>query len=113
VVLIAIRDLEPKRRNPEHPNDLAIGAKSWSEMARRELRAAGEVTGVATRLAAHEQLSAQELQVARLVAEGLSNKQVGERLYLSPRTIGSHLYRIFPKLDITSRGQMAGRLRSC
>jgi DNA-binding NarL/FixJ family response regulator len=54
--------------------------------------------------------SAQELQIARLAAEGLSNREIGERLYLSPRTVGSHLYRIFPKLDITSRAQLAGRL---
>lgn len=90
----------------------AIGARSWCETARRELRAAGEITGRDSRPPAHALLSAQELQVARLVAEGLSNKQIGERLYLSPRTIGSHLYRIFPKLDITSRGQMSGRLHS-
>jgi DNA-binding CsgD family transcriptional regulator len=89
----------------------AIGATGWAETARGELRAAGEVTGRDTRRAAHDLLSPQELRVARLVAEGLSNKQIGERLYLSPRTVSSHLYRIFPKLDITSRGQMAGRLR--
>ena len=52
-------------------------------------------------------LSAQELQIARLAAEGLSNREIGERLYLSPRTVGSHLYRIFPKLDVTSRTQLA------
>lgn len=51
-------------------------------------------------------LSAQELQVARMVAEGLSNRQIGERLYLSHRTVASHLYPIFPKLGITSRAQL-------
>jgi DNA-binding NarL/FixJ family response regulator len=56
-------------------------------------------------------LSAQELQIAGLAAEGLSNREIGERLYLSHRTIGTHLYRIFPKLEITSRAQLAGRLR--
>jgi len=60
--------------------------------------------------AAAAALSAQELQIARLAAEGLSNREIGERLYLSPRTVGSHLYRIFPKLDITSRAQLARRL---
>ncbi len=55
-------------------------------------------------------LSAQELQIARLAAEGLSNRATGERLYLSHRTVGTHLYRIFPKLEITSRAQLAGRL---
>ncbi len=43
---------------------------------------------------------------------GLSNREVGQRLFLSPRTIGSHLYRIYPKLDITSRTQLAARLDS-
>ena len=55
--------------------------------------------------------AAQELQIAGLAAEGLSNREIGERLYLSHRTIGTHLYRIFPKLEITSRAQLAGRLR--
>ena len=55
-------------------------------------------------------LSPQELQIARLAAEGLSNREIGEQLFLSPRTVGSHLYRIFPKLDITSRAQLAARL---
>jgi DNA-binding NarL/FixJ family response regulator len=55
-------------------------------------------------------LSAQELQIARLAAEGLSNREIGERLYLSPRTVGSHLYRIFPKLEVTSRTQLAAML---
>jgi DNA-binding NarL/FixJ family response regulator len=48
-------------------------------------------------------LPAQELQIARMAAEGLSNRQIAERLYLSHRTVASHLYRIFPKLGITSR----------
>jgi DNA-binding CsgD family transcriptional regulator len=51
-------------------------------------------------------LSAQELQVARMAAEGLSNRQIGERLYMSHRTVASHLYHIFPKLGITSRAQL-------
>jgi DNA-binding NarL/FixJ family response regulator len=62
--------------------------------------------------AIHTLLSPQELQIARLVAEGLTNKDIGERLYLSPRTVSSHLYRIFPKLNITSRAQIAVRLMS-
>jgi DNA-binding CsgD family transcriptional regulator len=49
------------------------------------------------------------LAIARLVAEGLSNREIGQRLFLSPRTIGSHLYRIFPKLGIVSRAQLASR----
>ena len=59
---------------------------------------------------AQDVLSPQELQIARLAAEGLSNREIGERLYLSPRTVGSHLYRIFPKLEITARAQLAAKL---
>jgi DNA-binding NarL/FixJ family response regulator len=47
-----------------------------------------------------------------MVAEGLSNRQIAEQLYLSHRTVGAHLYRIFPKLGITSRSQMSGLLQS-
>jgi DNA-binding CsgD family transcriptional regulator len=89
-----------------------IGATSWAEQARTELRAAGERTSRREETAAGELLSPQELQIARLVAEGLSNREIGQRLFLSPRTVGSHLYRIFPKLDVTSRGQLASRLAS-
>ena len=87
-----------------------IGARSWADQARAELRASGERMAAQEPGAAAATLSAQELQIARLAAEGLSNREIGERLYLSPRTVGSHLYRIFPKLDITSRAQLAGRL---
>jgi DNA-binding CsgD family transcriptional regulator len=86
-----------------------IGARSWAEQARAELRAAGERT-LSAAPAALSTLSAQELQIANLAAQGLSNKEIGQRLYLSPRTVGSHLYRIFPKLGITSRAQLASRL---
>jgi DNA-binding CsgD family transcriptional regulator len=86
-----------------------IGATSWAEQASAELRAAGErirQSGPAAR----DALSAQELQIARLAAEGFSNREIGERLFLSPRTVGSHLYRIFPKLGISSRAQLATSL---
>jgi len=56
------------------------------------------------------QLSPQELQIAQLAAAGLTNREIGERLYLSHRTVGSHLYRLFPKLGITSRSQLAAVL---
>jgi DNA-binding NarL/FixJ family response regulator len=57
-------------------------------------------------------LTPQELQIAQLAAEGLSNREIGERLYLSHRTVGSHLYRLFPKLGVTSRTQVRGALGS-
>jgi DNA-binding transcriptional ArsR family regulator len=86
-----------------------IGATTWAQQARAELRAAGERLST-NGPAARELLSAQELQIARLAADGLSNREIGERLFLSPRTVSSHLYRIFPKLGISSRGQLASRL---
>jgi DNA-binding CsgD family transcriptional regulator len=87
-----------------------IGATSWANQARAELRAAGE-RATSPPPAALSILSPQELQIAQLVAQGLSNREIGQRLYLSPRTIGSHLYRIFPKLGITSRTELVSRLQ--
>jgi DNA-binding CsgD family transcriptional regulator len=87
----------------------ALGATRWSERARHELRATGEKIGPRTP-DARDRLTAQELQIAQLAAAGLSNREIGERLFLSHRTIGSHLYRIFPKLGITARSQLAGAL---
>jgi len=52
-------------------------------------------------------LAPQELQIARLAAEGRSDREIGQQLYLSHRTVSNHLYRIFPKLGITSRADLA------
>jgi DNA-binding CsgD family transcriptional regulator len=82
-----------------------FGAAQWSDRARQELRATGESLG-ARHPDARDQLTAQELHIAQLAAQGLSNREIGERLFLSHRTIGSHLYRIFPKLGIASRAQL-------
>ena len=81
----------------------------WGTRARQELRATGETIGQRTP-DARDRLTAQELQIAQLAAQGLSNREIGERLFLSHRTIGSHLYRIFPKLEITSRVQLRDAL---
>jgi len=83
----------------------ALAFTDLAERARQELRAAGELS---SRHApeAWDRLTAQELQIARMAAEGLSNRQIGQRLYLSHRTVGAHLHRIFPKLGITSRSQL-------
>jgi DNA-binding CsgD family transcriptional regulator len=86
-----------------------IGATTWADQAATELRAAGE-RPTTTGQPGPERLTAQELQVARLATAGLSNREIGEQLYLSPRTVGSILYRLFPKLGITSRNQLAARL---
>ena len=80
----------------------ALGQLRLADRARRELRAAGE-TVRQREPEAWDQLTAQELQIAQLAAEGLSNRQIGERLYLSHRTVGFHLYKLFPKLGVTSR----------
>ena len=72
----------------------ALTMAPWSERARRELRAAGDEAATRTP-AAWESLSAQELQVAELAAQGLSNREIGEKLFLSHRTVGSHLYGPF------------------
>ncbi|WUQ36892.1 LuxR family transcriptional regulator [Streptomyces sp. NBC_00234] len=91
-----------------------VGATAWRRRAEQELRASG--IAVATvpvpgspALALHG-LTAQQLEVAHLAASGLSNKKIAERLYLSPRTVGAHLYRIFPKLGITSRSALRDAL---
>jgi len=87
----------------------ALGATRWGSRARLELRATGEQVGRRTR-DARDRLTPQELQIARLAAGGLSNREIGERLFLSHRTIGSHLYRVFPKLSISSRSQLRDAL---
>jgi ATP/maltotriose-dependent transcriptional regulator MalT len=84
----------------------ALGADAWAERARRELRAAGERSGQPAPRPL-DLLAPQDLQIARLAAEGLSNREIGQQLYLSHRTVGNHLYRIFPKLGITSRAELA------
>ena len=80
----------------------ALGASPWSDRAREELRASGESSRRRTK-PTWESLTPQELHVAQLAAEGLSNKQIGARLYLSHRTVGYHLHRMFSKTGITSR----------
>ncbi|WP_405885428.1 LuxR C-terminal-related transcriptional regulator [Streptomyces sp. NBC_01384] len=89
-----------------------LGARPWTERARAELRAAGVTPAASpsTALDALAELTPQQLQIARLAAAGLTNREIGERIFLSPRTIGFHLYRIFPKLGITSRAQLRDAL---
>jgi DNA-binding NarL/FixJ family response regulator len=81
-------------------------AEPWAERARVELRASGE-TARKRDPSTSTQLTPQEVQIARLVAEGLSNKEVAAQLFLSPRTIDAHLRNIFGKLAISSRTQLA------
>jgi DNA-binding CsgD family transcriptional regulator len=80
----------------------ALRAEPWAERARQELRASGET---ARKRGGGDEpaLTPQERQIARLVAQGLTNKEVAAQLFLSPRTIDAHLRGVFAKLGITSR----------
>jgi DNA-binding CsgD family transcriptional regulator len=82
-----------------------IGAAAWAQRAAAELAATGAIAAQPERTS-WSLLSPQELQIAQLAAQGLTNREIGDRLFLSHRTVGSHLYRIFPKLDISSRSQL-------
>ncbi|MBL1097276.1 helix-turn-helix transcriptional regulator [Streptomyces coffeae] len=82
-----------------------LGARPWIDRAHAELRAAG-VDSAPTAPDALTSLSPQQQHIIRLAAQGLSNREIGERLFLSPRTVGSHLYRSFPKLGVTARSQL-------
>ena len=88
----------------------AIGVRYLADRARRELTASGEASHRHQGIDTLDHLTPQELQIARLAAEGLSNREIGSRLYLSHRTVGSHLYRAYPKLGITSRAQLSRAL---
>jgi DNA-binding CsgD family transcriptional regulator len=86
-----------------------LGADPWEARAKAELRAAGEASSV--RLKAYDdELTPQQRQVAQLAARGLSNREIGAQLYLSPRTVSFHLYNIFPKLGVTTRSQLAATI---
>ncbi len=86
-----------------------LGAAPWGQRARRELRAAGERSPDAASGPA-DILTVQELQIATLAAQGLTNREIGSRLFLSHRTVGTYLYQVFPKLGITSRQQLSAAL---
>jgi DNA-binding NarL/FixJ family response regulator len=86
-----------------------LGAATWVNRATQELRATGQVRPRGDRHD-REALTPQELEIAMLAAAGLSNKQIGQRLFLSHRTVGAHLYRIFPKLGIASRAALRDAL---
>jgi DNA-binding CsgD family transcriptional regulator len=87
----------------------ALGASQWAERADRELRATGE-TSKRRRPDARDEMTPQEWQIAEMAANGLSNREIGQRLYLSHRTVGSHLYRVFPKLGVRARNELRAAL---
>jgi DNA-binding CsgD family transcriptional regulator len=83
-----------------------MGVAAFAERARRELRATGETTQKRTLATRHEELTAQEAQIARLAREGLSNPEIGTRLFISAHTVQYHLRKVFTKLGISSRSQL-------
>jgi DNA-binding CsgD family transcriptional regulator len=89
----------------------SMGAAAFADRARRELQATGE-TVRARSPDARAQLTAQELQIAQLARDGLSNPEIAARLFISPRTVQYHLRKVFAKLDISSRNQLESALPS-
>ena len=84
----------------------AMGLLAFAERAKRELHATGETARKRTAPGRNDELTAQEAQIARLAREGLSNPEIGTRLYISAHTVQYHLRKIFVKLGITSRSQL-------
>ncbi|WP_410588157.1 AAA family ATPase [Amycolatopsis sp. lyj-23] len=89
----------------------ALGLAAWADRARRELRSAGE-SSPNRGPDARDKLTPHELSIAQLAADGLTNREIGQRLYLSHRTVGTHLHRIFPKLGVSSRADLAEKLKT-
>jgi len=89
-----------------------IGMEAFAGRARRELLATGErVRKRTVDTSASDELTPQEQQIVLLVRDGLSNPEVGARLFLSPRTVEWHLRKVFAKLSISSRKQLRGALQ--
>ena len=84
-----------------------LRARSWAQRAEAELRACGvAVAGAPAERDALSELTPQQRQIVRLASDGLTNRQIGDRLFLSPRTVSSHLYRSYPKLGVAGRNQL-------
>jgi DNA-binding NarL/FixJ family response regulator len=86
-----------------------MGAEAFAERARKELEATGEHARARTQ-DARDDLTPQEAQVARLAAAGASNQDIAGQLFISASTVAYHLRKVFRKLDITSRLQLADAL---
>lgn len=80
----------------------SMGAEAFAARAARELLATGETARKRT-TETRDELTAQELQIAQYARDGLSNPEIGARLFISPRTVEYHLHKVFGKLGITSR----------
>jgi DNA-binding CsgD family transcriptional regulator len=84
-----------------------LRARSWVQRTEAELRACGvAVAGAPGEPDALWELTPQQRQIVRLASDGLTNRQIGDRLFLSPRTVSSHLYRSYPKLGVAGRHQL-------
>jgi DNA-binding CsgD family transcriptional regulator len=94
-----------------HELFVTIGMEAFAERARGELQATGERVRKRT-VETRDDLTAQERQIARLARDGLSNPDIGARLFLSPRTVEWHLRKVFTKLDIRSRRELSRVLPS-
>ena len=94
-----------------HEMFVAMGAEAFVRRAARELQATGE-TARRRRDHAREQLTPQEAQIAGLARDGLSNPEIGARLFISPRTVEYHLHKVFAKLGVASRNQLDAALAS-
>jgi DNA-binding CsgD family transcriptional regulator/tetratricopeptide (TPR) repeat protein len=94
-----------------HDQFTSIGMETFADRARQELLATGERVRKRT-ISTRDQLTAQERQIAQLARDGLSNPEIGARLFLSPRTVEWHLRKVFTKLGINSRRELAGALPS-
>ena len=94
-----------------HSQFTGIGMEAFAERARRELLATGEKVRKRT-VETRDDLTAQERQIAELARDGLSNPEIGGRLFLSPRTVEWHLRKVFTKLDIHARRELATALPS-
>ena len=79
-----------------------MGVDAFSARAERELKATGATVRKRS-VPAGDALTAQEAEIARLASDGLSNPEIGARLFISPRTVQYHLRKVFAKLDISSR----------
>ncbi|MFC9665350.1 AAA family ATPase [Nocardia sp. NPDC127606] len=84
-----------------------LDAAPWSQRARTELGALGVGTGTRASGGPLSLLTPQESQIVRLAAQGLSNREIAARLFLSHRTVGHHLYKAYPKLGVLSRGELS------
>jgi len=88
-----------------------LRARPWVDRASAELRATGQ-TKPRSGDNVLDRLTPQELEIVSLAASGLTNKQIAERLFLSPRTVGGHLHRAFPKLGVATRAALRDALDS-